>query len=107
MQSRTIINTKLVNFHIKNVSFFFSPSPPAQTTQTNRPAQCRNAGEVYRARGVSFTLAPGTQVLTEQAMQPLEVLLNRMPGSDVLPKASTGFNYRCWKPTATANWPRC
>ena len=45
----------------------------------------KNAGEIYRARGTSFTLTPGTQVLTEQAAQPLEVLLNRLPNSDVLP----------------------
>ena len=45
----------------------------------------KNAGEIYRARGTSFTLTPGTQVLTEQAVQPLEVLLNRLPNSDVLP----------------------
>ena len=82
MQSRTITNTKLVNFYIKNVSFFFSPSPsppkPPCACKTNRPAKCRNAGEMYRARrGVSFTLAPGTQVLTEQTVQPLGNLFRK------------------------------
>jgi hypothetical protein len=33
---------------------------------------------VYRARrGVSFTLAPGTQVLTEQTVQPLSNLFRK------------------------------
>jgi hypothetical protein len=45
----------------------------------------RNAGEVYRAKGASFSLVPGNQVLAEQSILPLDVALNRLPEGDDLP----------------------
>jgi hypothetical protein len=45
----------------------------------------KNAGEVYEARSTSFNIVPGTHLLNTQALQPIEVLLNRLPNGDQLP----------------------
>jgi hypothetical protein len=64
------------------VQQFNSSSPAVYVTGSIKE---KNAGEVYRARGATFTLVPGTTLLNDQMVQPTEVLLNRLPDGDQLP----------------------
>lgn len=45
----------------------------------------KNAGEVYRARSNVFQLGPGVSVHNLTMLQPVEVLLNRLPDEESLP----------------------
>lgn len=51
----------------------------------------KNAGEIYKAKSAMFNLSSGLTAYTVNTIQPLEILLTRLEGSDVLPNGFYWF----------------
>jgi hypothetical protein len=63
----------------------------AQSVYVMATVREKNAGDIYKAKSGVFSLPPGVTLLNNSTVQPLEVLLDRLPSNDELPNGQYWF----------------